>query len=889
MLKIGQLFLIAILTVALASCTGGSGNGGGTDPDGGGGGGVDTEAPDIGEPDVNPVDTEQPDTDVIEPPRDTIDTVDPDVTEVVDPDVTDAILPDQIQPDGSETVQPDGTADVEEDTGPPPTVFYPTAELGLRILGPDAQGWGQVLGGAMSVTGVAMGQPDVVFWETDQGLSGYADGLPFWKTSKIDLVPGDNTITVTAQKGEETVTDSLILSYNPAFLFGTKLRIRPGGLFVGQSSTLVFTLGMGLYLNFEPSTLKLCECTEAGECISDVHTMMDDGQVGTSGDEVGGDAVFSWKKTYSLDAPGKLCFRAHTLVTAGYQQYTAYSPVQCVEVVDHFTPAQCEEIKSLHLEAKSLYDSTLADTADAAASRQAVIDLLAGTEGVDQTGPASDGGYGVWVRYANGVLGVLNFSPAGLRGAGDPEGYETIDAPIIGDNEIKIDSKRSTVFAPYASEFTTTDEAVFINNVLDKSECPPYIIDGPYNDTQANLARLQRQRDYGVIAITSHGDSYFETLPAEVKTGYGWHHDGSQEVIWTGEDLNCNNLYQGSQTCNSSGNCPAGSECIITQSSGSASSISGICVDLKQIDLMRGRVAMGINRYAILPAHIKHHQGLGFPKSMVYLGACRSLWNGSLAMEYFAAGAKAIAGYTGYVTSTFAYDQGAQLFAAMIEEQKLSAAAMPEPTEDPANPGSKLMMIGASNLNVYDAEIINPSWETGELTGWFWDGDGRVVSKLGITAPVEGKFMSLISTGMGYTVQTGEIFQDFCIPADKVEASFYWKFYSEEFKEWCGSSFQDTFQATLEAEIGQITMVDTWVDALCPPGECFNCGSQFVGLFESDVEFDVGGVWNTMWQKSLNNVMALAGQGPVTLRFFSSDAGDSIYDTVILIDTVKFK
>ncbi|MFH1532163.1 MAG: hypothetical protein ABIK09_15670 [Pseudomonadota bacterium] len=887
MRKIGQLLLIALLTAALTSCTNSSGGGDDTGtPDGGGQ--TDVDPPD-GDGDQNPVDTLQPDTiDTTDP--DTKDAVEPDGLDSVDPDGTDVDLPDQIQPDGTDTVAPDGT-DAVEDIGPPPETFYPTAELGLRILGPDAQGWGQVLGGALSVTGVAMGQPDVIFWETDQGLSGYADGLPFWKTSKIDLVPGDNTITVTAQKGQETVTDTLILSYNPAFLFGGKLRIRPGGLFVGQSSTLVFTLSMGLYLNFEPSTLKLCECTQDGECVSDVHTMMDDGQVGTSGDEVGGDGVFSWKKTYSLDAPGRICFRAHSLVTAGYQQYTAFSPVRCVEVVDHFTPAQCEEVKALHQEAKTLYDATLANTSDPAASRQAVVDLLAGTEGVDQVGMASDGGYGVWVRYINGVLGVLNFSPAGMRGAGDSdEEYETIDAPIIGDNEIKIDSKRSTVFAPYAAEFGASDEAVFINNLLDKSECPPYIIDGPYNDNQATLMRLQRQRDYGVIALTSHGDAYFEDLSPAVKQAYGWHHGGSQEVLWTGEDLNCNNLYQGSQTCNSSGSCPAGSECIITQSSGTSSSISGICVDLKQIDVMRGRVALGINRYAILPAHIKHHQGVGYPKSMVYLGACRSLWNGSLAMEYFAAGAKAIAGYTGYVASSYAYEQGAQLFAAMIEEKKLSAIAMPNPAvEDDENPGSKLMMLGASNLNVYDAEIINPSWETGELTGWFKDGDGRVVSKLGITAPVEGKFMSLISTGMGYTVQTGEIYQDFCIPADKVEASFYWKFYSEEFKEWCGSSFQDTFQATLEAEIGQITMVDTWVDALCPPGECYNCGSQFVGLFESDVEFDVGGVWNTMWQKSLNNVMALAGQGPVTLRFFSSDAGDSIYDTVILIDTVKFK
>jgi len=770
-----------------------------------------------------------------------------------------------------------------------PSNYYPSAELGIRILAPDAQGWGQVLGGTISVSGVVMGQPDSITWETDQGLNGDATGLPFWKSSQIDLVPGDNTITVTAQKGDEMVTDTVVLSYNPAFLFSSKLRIRPGGLFVGQASTMVFALGMGLYPNFEPSTLTLCKCTEEGECLEDVHAMMDDGQVGFTGDAVGSDGVFSWKETYSPDESGKICFRAHTLVTSGYQQYTAYSPVQCVEVVDHFTPAQCEEVKSLHQEAKTLYDTTLSETSDAAASHQAVVDLLAGTEGVAQVGMASAGGYGVWVRYVNGVLGVLNFSPAGLRGGGKPDGYETIEAPLDGDQEIKIGSRRTALFAPYAAEFGSQDEAVFIHDVLDASECPPYIIDGPYLDTQANLYGLQRQRDYGIVAVTTHGDTHFETLPSEFKAGYGWHHMGSQEVLWSGEDLNCSNLYQGSQACNGSGSCPPGSECVITQSSGSSSSISGICLDIKQIDLMRGRVAIGVERYAILPAHIKYHQGYGYPESMIYLGSCRSLWNGSMAMEYFAAGAMAVAGYNGYVTSSYAFERGSQLFNALIEEQKLSAAAMPIPTEDPLVPGTVLWLVGASNLNLYDSQMINPSWETGALTGWMREGDGRVIPKMGIAEPVDGKFMSFLSTGMGYTIQSGEISQDFCITGDKVEASFWWKFYSEEFKEWCGSSFNDTFQATLEGENDQITMVDTWVNALCPPGECYGCGSQFSGLFESDVEFDVGGVWNTTWLKSTNNIMDLAGQGPVTMRFTSGDAGDSIYDSVVLIDNVQFK
>ena len=67
------------------------------------------------------------------------------------------------------------------------------------------------------------------------------------------------------------------------------------------------------------------------------------------------------------------------------------------------------------------------------------------------------------------------------------------------------------------------------------------------------------------------------------------------------------------------------------------------------------------------------------------------------------------------------------------------------------------------------------------------------------------------------------------------------------------------------------------------------CGKYFVGLIPSDVSFDVGGVFNVLWQKTTKNIQNLAGQGKVTMRLYASDAGDSIYDTVILIDDIEFK
>ncbi|MFH1531887.1 MAG: Ig-like domain-containing protein [Pseudomonadota bacterium] len=762
------------------------------------------------------------------------------------------------------------------------------AELGIRILGPDAQGWGQFLAGQVSVTGMAVGGPEEILWETDQGASGSVlPGGLFWATGAVPLVQGDNVVTVIAVKGQETASDTLVLTYNPAFMFGAKLDIRPGGLFVGEASTLVFRVGMGTYTNFTPSTLTLCECTADGEWLADVHVMKDDGQVSNSGDEIQQDGVYSWRKGVSPDATGTLCFRVHALVTAGYQQYDALSPVSCVEVVEHVTPAQCEAAKALHQEAKTLYDSAMGISGDPADARLAVLSWLEGADGVVASGPASDGGYGIWLRHDSGILGSLALSPEGLRGGGDGE-PGPLDGPGFGGPEVRLGSRRAAALSPYHSEFGATDESLGIQTMLEQSSCPSYPSDGPLLDGQAGLAAWRRLSDHGLVAVATHGEALFMGLDDAIKASLGWHHQGSQELLWTGEEIDGAALLQGPQTCSAPSDCPPGTECVITQSTGFGPSVGGTCVDRTQRDLARGRIAMGTDRYAILPSFIERYQGQGYPDSLVYLGACRSMYNGSLGMEFFAAGARAIAGYTGYITSGFAFDQGTEFFTGLIQEHVLSGEAMPPGQEDPDNPGSGLYLLGAGNLNVYHPEIIDSSWESGELTSWLSNGDARVVSRLGGTVPIEGKYMALISTGTGYTPQCGEISQDFCIPAGKNELSFYWKFFSEEFKEWCGSSFQDTFQATLESETGQITVVDIWVDALCPPGECYNCGSQYVELSQADVSFDQGGVWATSWRKAIVDVSGFIGQ-PVTLRFTVTDAGDSIYDSVVLIDAVKFK
>ena len=132
---------------------------------------------------------------------------------------------------------------------------------------------------------------------------------------------------------------------------------------------------------------------------------------------------------------------------------------------------------------------------------------------------------------------------------------------------------------------------------------------------------------------------------------------------------------------------------------------------------------------------------------------------------------------------------------------------------------------------------------------------------------------------------------------------FHWKFYSEEFLEWCGSAYMDRFTATLRGEVGgsqkTLTMVDVWIDPLCPydcggktpcqaGSPACKCGQQWKGLAPADVSFDQGGVYMTLWQTHCHDISAFSGKR-VTLKFFTTDQGDSIYDSAILVDDVTTK
>ena len=157
---------------------------------------------------------------------------------------------------------------------------YASAELNLTIIGPSALDTTQTLGSVGAVSGILFGEPDSITWEhVESGKTGEITPKTFWQSAGIKFVEGDNTIVVTAVKGDEVSTDEVMITYNPAFLYDTPPVARPGLVMKGQSTKLVVTVPIS-YNNVDGNSVKMWAVDAAGNPVSDLGALKDNGSVG---------------------------------------------------------------------------------------------------------------------------------------------------------------------------------------------------------------------------------------------------------------------------------------------------------------------------------------------------------------------------------------------------------------------------------------------------------------------------------------------------------------------------------------------------------------------------------------------------------------------------------
>ncbi len=178
-------------------------------------------------------------------------------------------------------------------------------------------------------------------------------------------------------------------------------------------------------------------------------------------------------------------------------------------------------------------------------------------------------------------------------------------------------------------------------------------------------------------------------------------------------------------------------------------------------------------------------------------------------------------------------------------------------------------------------------FESGQLAGWTLDGDAEVIHNMGVTEAPQGWYMAFVGSGLS-ELELGKVQKTFCPPASAKFIGFKWKHYSEEFKEWCGTIYQDKFHVVVANGTQELELLSLTVDDLCPPDACAGCGKKYVGLEQADVKFDQGDVWMTPWSVAYYQLPDSFIGKPITVTFSVSDVGDMIYVTAILIDAVQF-
>jgi hypothetical protein len=733
-----------------------------------------------------------------------------------------------------------------------PTVFItsPTPLPGISTIAPTVD----IAGEATDDVGVVG-----LTWSSDQGSGASLVPAPSWSVVTIPLVVGDNRITVTATDAAgNTGSDELDVTYNTNGIEFDGMPIAsPEAVLMEDAENVQVRQKILPNPDIDPASIELVHLADDGSTTS-VGVLADGGNR-QNGDDLPGDDVYSM--LMGLDGGADKIHPEHFRVgarTKSAPDVIAWSPIMTIARIE---PVKFDAVKAaitLADNAQALFAGLLGDGVDADTASHEVA-VLAKSTGALATG-SSEGKLGAWWVTADGLLGgVLGYDQTGRRGgragvlpsrpSALPAAPHTIANATPSALPIwsEVGSRRTLILAPSFEDA----EPLAVDGMLRGLTCPQYEVD-TFVGADADAEHFKGLEDYGLILIASHGDTLFDALGDVYRPEWDWKSTGGQTVVLTGTTL------------------------------------TSLTLRRWERDLRLGRMAIFAGgRAGVLPSFFTQYSER-LPASIVYVGTCRSAANASLSSALLERGAGTYLGYDGYVDSSFAGTVATDLFTKLVQGQSL-AQAFAAGQSDGDTPPSTFTLDGDSALSLATGPIVNGSFEVqsgflASVAGFDVKGDGRIIGSLSgtvdVTLPTAGQRMALVSTGLGLTTQSGSFAQTVCLPPlppgkTKMTLQYDWNFFSEEFKEYCGSQYQDYFRVTF----GGTELQKTTVDDLC-----YDPGTTLVHV--DGMKFDVGDVWKTGWQPQSIDVTTLAGTTDV-LTFAAGDVGDSIYDTVILVDNMR--
>jgi hypothetical protein len=720
--------------------------------------------------------------------------------------------------------------------------------------------------------------PDSVEW-TRGGAGGSIKVKKGAFSGAVPLAEGDNEIELFANGLPAGLV--VQVTCNPGYDFGGRLQLKPDVMYVSESKQLVAKIAL-TDKKTKGDQVRLVREDAGGDEI-EVLTLVDTGDLGF-GDDIEGDGVFSGKANLALPEAQTARFR---VVVGKKGGGPARSERVEVLVTQHLTNGELTEILDEHASMEAQIESAIAG----GTLPEKLDELLAALQADPDVAQAGKGasGKGLWVVYENGIAGVL-YTPTADQKGGGMEGGALPQAalPPVGDpwrarleqaaqaqREIhgppgtsldytgwyvappaepklppgalaaappnRVQSSRARIIAAQFFDWGNNDDIPEMNQMLQDDGCFDVSYTTYGSSGSGSVEDFKSLGNYGIVLVSSHGDSFYDGLLTLWKDTFKW-------------------------------NGPFGE--VVVHSNMNATTANKVTYE---DDLKTGRLVLWYGQYGMTPSFFRKYTGT-MPNSLVYMSICRGTWNGTLAQAFLDQGAGAFLGYSDYVDVGFTIQCGVPFLEKMLEDgTTIDDAFIPGLKETDGDP-AEFMLFGATSLELDPGNLHDGDFEAGTLQqSWVTQGDARALPVLGNFVPTEGLWMGIVSTGLGFTVDSGRMSQTFCLSGDAKKISFRWNFISEEFVEYCGDIYQDFFRVSIANldEGGSAVLFYTAIDDVC--GNVSPVGFSF----------DQGDAHATGWRSTTVPIPASFAGKKVRLTIEAGDVGDSIYDTAVLVDDVK--
>jgi hypothetical protein len=299
------------------------------------------------------------------------------------------------------------------------------------------------------------------------------------------------------------------------------------------------------------------------------------------------------------------------------------------------------------------------------------------------------------------------------------------------------------------------------------------------------------------------------------------------------------------------------------------------------------RIKMDGNlKFGITPNYITTYNTRSGSNGIVYLASCHGMETGALADAFLDVGFSAVVGFDNTVTFVYAAARSRIFFEDMLAGRTLIEAYEERDNNDPTIPGNHFvyrLRSDISDVSLFDTSTgtQNGGFEE-DLKNWVVAGDARVRPSLtSQLLPREGKFMAIVSTGLGAVNESNSsITQTFTVPANAKSLTYKYNFVSEEPMEYVNTKYNDQFEISVTNSNGEKFTLhtgdidhSTWIPLA--PGSIFADGDNTA--------------FHTGWQTMTHNIADESKGKPVTLTFHVWDNGDSYYDSALLIDDIRIE